>query len=124
MSESELQQWTTLANHDAETARLLSKENGYPEIIIYHMHQAVEKYLKALNLKAGGTIRRTHHIDALLSELITVYPKLKEIEEPVLFMHTFSPRLRYPSGDILNHSDVQTASPKFEEVVAVVVALL
>ena len=124
MSESELRQWTTLANHDAETARLLYKDNGYPEIIIYHMHQAVEKYLKALVLKTGCTIRRTHHIDALLSELITVYPELKEIEEPVLFMHTFSPRLRYPTGDILTHSDVQAASPKFEEVVAAVVALL
>jgi HEPN domain-containing protein len=88
MSESELRQWITLANHDAETARLLSDENGYPEIIIYHMHQAVEKYFKALILKASRTIRRTHHIDALLSELITIYPELKEIEEPVLFMHT------------------------------------
>ena len=64
MSESELQQWIALASHDAETARLLSDENGYPEIIIYHMHQAVEKYLKALILKAGRTIRRTRHIDA------------------------------------------------------------
>ena len=119
MSESELQQWIALASHDAETARLLSDENGYPEIIIYHMHQAVEKYLKA-----DRTVRRTHHIDALLSEVITVYPELKGIEEPVLFMHTYSPRLRYPSGDTLNHSDVQAASPKFEEVVAAVTALL
>lgn len=123
MSESELQQWITLANHDAETARLLFDENGYPEIIIYHMHQAVEKYFKALILKAGRTIRRTHHIDALLSELITIHPELKEIEEPVLFMHTYSPRLRYPSGDTLSHSDVQAASPKFEDVVAAVTAL-
>jgi len=124
MCESELQQWITLANHDAETARWLAAENGYPEIVIYHMHQAVEKYLKALILKAGRTIRRTHHIDALLSELITVYPELKEIEEPVLLIHTFSPRLRYPSGDILSRSDVQAVSPKFEDVVAAFVSLL
>ena len=124
MSENELRQWITLANHDAETAQLLSDENGYPEIIIYHMHQAVEKYFKALILKAGRTIRRTHHIDVLLSELITVYPELKEIEEPVLFMHTYSPRFRYPSGDTLNHSDVQAVSQKFGEVVAAVTALL
>ncbi len=78
MSESELKQWITLASNDAETARLLSDENGYPEIIIFHMHQAVEKYLKAPILKAGCTIRRTHYIDALLSEVITVYPELRE----------------------------------------------
>ena len=124
MSESELLQWATLANHDAETARLLSSENGFPEIIIYHMHQAVEKYLKALIIKAGRTVRRTHHIDALLSELITVYPELKGIEEAALFVHTLSPRLRYPSGDILSYSDVQSVSPRFEEVIEAVVALL
>jgi hypothetical protein len=42
MSENELDQWVTLAIHDAETARLLMVEHGYPEIIIYHMHQAIE----------------------------------------------------------------------------------
>lgn len=43
MNEIEIQQWITLASHYAETARLLSDQNEYPEIIVYHMHQAVEK---------------------------------------------------------------------------------
>ena len=42
MNENELNQWVTLALHDAETARLLMRENGYPEIIIYHIHQSIE----------------------------------------------------------------------------------
>ena len=54
MSESELRQWITLANHDAETARLLSDENGYPKIIIYHMHQAAEKLFQGAYFQGGS----------------------------------------------------------------------
>jgi HEPN domain-containing protein len=61
MNENELDQWVTLAIHDAETARLLMRENGYPEIIFFHMHQSIEKYLKALLVKTGRLIRRPRH---------------------------------------------------------------
>ena len=124
MNGNELQQWITLAQHDAETARLLSNENGHPEIIVYHMHQAIEKFFKALILKAERTIRRTHHIDVLLAELIGIHPELKELEECVLFIHTYSPRLRYPTGDTMSRSDLKTVSPMFEEIVAAVTSLL
>lgn len=124
MSEHELDQWVTLAVHDAETARLLIHENGYPEIIIYHMHQSIEKYLKALLVKAGRSVRKTHHIDVLLSELIETYPALQEIQEPVLFVHTYSPRLRYPTGDTLHETDVETVAPKFEHVVATIRSII
>jgi len=124
MSENELDQWVTLAIHDAETARLLMDENGYPEIIIYHMHQSIEKYLKALLVKAGRAIRRTHHIDVLLSELIETYPPLEEIQEPVLFVHTYSPRLRYPTGDTLQQSDVEILTPRFEQILATIRSII
>jgi HEPN domain-containing protein len=124
MNENELDQWATLALHDAETAQLLAKENGYPEIIIYHMHQAIEKYLKALTVKAGHSVRRTHHIDVLLSELIRTYPSLEAIKEPVLFIHTYSPRLRYPTGDTLQQSDVDIITPKFEKILATISSLI
>jgi HEPN domain-containing protein len=124
MSENELDQWVTLAIHDAETARLLMDENGYPEIIIYHMHQSIEKYLKALLVKAGRSIRRTHHIDVLLSELIETYPQLKEIQEAVLFVHTYSPRLRYPTGDTIEQSDVEVLTPRFEQILASITSLI
>ena len=124
MSDNELDQWVTLAIHDAETAQVLIRENGYPEIIIYHMHQSIEKYLKALLVKAGRSIRKTHHIDVLLSELIETYPSLKEIQEPVLLIHTYSPRLRYPTGDTLQQSDVENITPKFWKILATVRSLI
>lgn len=124
MSESEISQWITLARHDEETARLLADQNGYPEIIVYHMHQAVEKFLKALLLSAGCTIRKTHHIDALLSELISIHRGLYSIERQVLLLHTYSSRLRYPSGDVVTRSDVDAIAPSFEEIVSTIRSLL
>ena len=91
MSENELDQWVTLAIHDAETARLLMVEHGYPEIIIYHMHQAIE-----------------------------TYPRLEEIQESVLFVHTYSPRLRYPTGDTLQQSDVEMLAPRFDQILTTI----
>lgn len=124
MSENELDQWVTLASHDAETARLLMVEHGYPEIIIYHMHQAIEKYLKALLVKADRSIRRTHHVDVLLSELIETYPRLEEIQESVLFVHTYSPRLRYPTGDTLQQSDVEMIAPRFDQILTTISSII
>jgi HEPN domain-containing protein len=88
------------------------------------MHQSIEKYLKALLVKAGRSIRRTHHIDVLLSELIETYPQLKEIQEAVLFVHTYSPRLRYPTGDTIEQSDVEVLTPRFEQILASITSLI
>ena len=44
MSAADCQEWITLANHDAETVDLLIKQKGHADIIIYHIHQAIENY--------------------------------------------------------------------------------
>ncbi|OGB89714.1 hypothetical protein A2625_06300 [candidate division WOR-1 bacterium RIFCSPHIGHO2_01_FULL_53_15] len=48
MSEIDIKEWLILASHDADTASLLIKQKGHADVIIYHIHQAIEKLLKAL----------------------------------------------------------------------------
>lgn len=59
-----------------------------------------------------------------LQQWITLYPALDVIEESVLLIHTYSPRLRYPTGDILSRSDVVAVAPNFEEIVSTIQSLL
>ncbi|MCB7130102.1 MAG: HEPN domain-containing protein, partial [Candidatus Brocadiales bacterium] len=37
--------WFERGSHDIETAQLLLDRQGYTDIIAFHIHQAVEKYL-------------------------------------------------------------------------------
>ena len=48
MIEKTLNLWLEVAKHDSETAQLILINKGYPDIGIYHIHQAVEKLFKAL----------------------------------------------------------------------------
>jgi HEPN domain-containing protein len=50
-----------------ETAGVLLKQGGYPEIIGYHLHQAIEKHLKGYLIHNGLQPPRTHDLDTLLN---------------------------------------------------------
>lgn len=41
MNDDEVQEWLDVATHDIDTVHLLIREKGHPDIIIYHIHQAV-----------------------------------------------------------------------------------
>ena len=43
MTENDIKEWLNLAAHDTDTVKLLIKEKGHADIIIYHVHQAIEK---------------------------------------------------------------------------------
>ncbi|OGC19410.1 hypothetical protein A2292_01790 [candidate division WOR-1 bacterium RIFOXYB2_FULL_46_45] len=98
-----------LSGHDADTAALLIKENGHADIIIYHIHQAVEKMIKALLVKNGKAFDKTHFLDKLLAQAIKIDPKLSNIEDDVLAINLYLPKLRYPYGDVI----------KFEEAIVI-----
>ncbi len=40
------EEWFERGKRDIETARLLFEHKGYADVIAYHIHQAIEKYLK------------------------------------------------------------------------------
>jgi HEPN domain-containing protein len=101
MSEAEYKEWVKLAGHDSDTVDLLIKQKGHADIIIYHLHQATEKLLKALLVKADKPIERTHFLDKLLAEVIIVYPNLTALEADVLAINLYLPKLRYPYGDTM-----------------------
>ena len=74
MREADITEWIRLANHDIDTANTLIKEKGHADVIIYHIHQAIEKLLKALLIKSNKKIEKIHYLDRLLADLINDYP--------------------------------------------------
>jgi HEPN domain-containing protein len=111
MNEYELSEWLEVATHDIDTVRLLIRENGHPDIIIYHIHQAVEKLLKTIILRSGALFEKSHRLDKLLGHAITSYPDLIHIKDAVLEIDFYMPKLRYPAGERI---EAHTAVRLFE----------
>ncbi len=53
------QEWFELAGHDLDSAVILLGENGYPDIIVYHCHQCLEKLIKSLLIKQNTSFEKT-----------------------------------------------------------------
>lgn len=124
MSEADFKEWILLANHDADTVDLLIKQKGHADIIIYHIHQAIEKLLKALLIKAGKTFEKTHFLDKLLAKTIEIYPELSKHEENILSINLYLPKLRYPYGDAIEFMEAEETYKKFTEIRQFVLYLL
>lgn len=59
-------EWFERGDHDIETAQLLYDERGYTDSIAYHIHQAIEKYLKGYLVFHGERYPKIHELDTLL----------------------------------------------------------
>lgn len=116
MNETDLKEWLNLASHDVDTAKLLIKENGHADIIIYHIHQAIEKMLKALLAKADKPIEKTHFLDKLLTQVLADYPSLSIISDQILAINLYLPKLRYPSGDKISFDEANAAFDHFQKI--------
>ena len=124
MSGADIKEWIRLATHDIETADVLIKEKGHADIIIYHIHQAVEKLLKAIIIKSEKEVEKIHYLDRLLADLINDYPVLEKIKTDILEINLYLPKLRYPSGDSLRFEEAELIYKKFNNIKNVLLPLL
>jgi len=69
-------EWFQRGDRDLETAQLLYEEQGYTDIIAYHIQQAIEKYLKGYLILKGQRPPRVHELDSLLNLASKIEPDL------------------------------------------------
>ncbi|MEK7376156.1 MAG: HEPN domain-containing protein, partial [Candidatus Margulisiibacteriota bacterium] len=94
------------------------------DIIIYHLHQAVEKLLKALIIKSSKRFEKMHFLDRLLAEIIGDYPELEELRDSILELNLYLPKLRYPYGDEIKTEEAIDVYRKFKRTREVLLSLL
>ena len=78
----------------------------HPDIVIYHIHQAIEKLLKATLLVAKGDVHFSHDLERLHSLLVAKQPIYSDIEDDIILLHAYYPRLRYPKSDFIDEGDL------------------
>lgn len=111
MSDHEVREWIEVASHDIDTVHILVREKGHPDIIIYHIHQTVEKLIKAILIRKNVSFEKSHRLDKLFSKAVSYYPDLMNIKDEILEIDYYMPKLRYPSGERI---DFETALRIYE----------
>ncbi len=99
------QEWFERGQRDFETAQLLYDQGGYAEAIVYHIQQAIEKYLKGYLVLQGERPPRIHDLDILLSRVARYEP---DLYEPYITLCERGTRYyledRYPPGPPMDYS--------------------
>ena len=108
--------WFEIAKHDADTANLLIREKGYADIIIYHFHQAIEKFIKGKIIENKGTFPFIHDLKRLYRILVDRKVCFEGLDNAVITLSQFHKDLRYPQSEILNNDDVVVAEKAYHEI--------
>jgi len=59
-----VEEWLERGKRDLETAKILISSVEYFDIILFHIHQAVEKYIKGFLISHGWTLKKIHDLDS------------------------------------------------------------
>jgi len=98
-------EWFQRGDRDLETAQLLYEEQGYTDIIAFHIQQAIEKYLKGYLILKGQRAPRVHELDTLLNLVAKIdqdlYPPYIDLCEKATRYYIEE---RYPPGPPAEYS--------------------
>jgi len=108
--------WLEIAKHDIEASKILIEKKSYPDVIIYHLHQATEKILKAKILDNNGQIEYIHDLERLYKILIKLNDSYSKIENEIIILQSYYTDFRYPKSEFLNKKDLLKAIKLFEKI--------
>lgn len=94
--------WKSFADADLRTARVLFEREdaeAFARIIVFHAHQAAEKYLKGLLAAHGEEPPRVHSLPELLRRAIAYVPELDSLElrDAATDLNNYYVPSRYPA---------------------------
>ena len=105
MTEEQVEEWLKRGKHDFETAKFLFEEDKYFEIILYHLQQGVEKYLKGLLISKGWKLRKIHNLETLLTEAMDHDAQFERYLDLGRELTAFYFEERYPPEPLPEYSD-------------------
>ena len=100
-------EWLSYAKADLEAAKMLRNKLELCHIAIFHCHECMEKALKALWIKNGFPVKRTHDIRELLTHVWHIETWLTEFKDGVADVQEYFGMTRYPASENLGILDSQ-----------------
>jgi len=115
--------WLIKAQRDLLVAeQLFAHEQPLLDAIVYHCQQAGEKALKGFLFWHDTPFRKTHNLEELLLQCITIDTTLSVLKESANFLTPLGVEFRYP-GDILE-PPLEEAQEAFERAKALLAEIV
>ena len=99
-----VEEWLERGKRDLETAKILFSSSDYFDIILFHIHQAVEKYIKGFLISRGWMLQKIHDLEILITEVIKFDDSFKEYLDFGRKLTGFYFEERYPPGPVSTYS--------------------
>jgi len=96
MSVYNYSKWIEMAEIDMETARILLKEGRYYQPVCFHVHQAVEKLLKAYIVFKGLKPKKSHDLEELCTICSNYEQGFLKYMDDCTELSTYYIETRYP----------------------------
>jgi HEPN domain-containing protein len=103
-----IEEWIARAEHDLEAAQLLLDHKAHADIVLFHAHQAVEKYLKAFLLHHGWKLRKIHDLETLITDAMDVESAFETYLDLGRRLTAFYYTERYPPGPVPSYAFEET----------------
>lgn len=91
-------EWISKAEQDYRTAETMARKRKHPvpDVVGFHSHQCIEKYIKAYLVLKRIDFPKTHDLIELLQLIVTKDPLIEVYRSDLRILNPFSVQFRYP----------------------------
>ncbi len=104
MKERIVKEWFERGEQNLEVAKLLFDKEKYFDAILFHIHRAVEKYLKGVLIYNGWELKKIHDLEMLITESMDFDNTFEGYLDFGRKLTGFYYEERYPPGHIPSYS--------------------
>lgn len=106
-------------DHDVLAARALFQATITPDIICFHCHQAIEKYIKAILANHGQLFPRSHDLEVLVDLITPIIPTVDHFPESLFLMTQYAVSARYGEVAEPDMEDAEQAMGFLNDAIAI-----
>jgi len=99
-----IEEWVERGEHDLEAAQLLLDREAHSDIVLFHVHQAVEKHLKGFLIDHGWKLEKIHDLETLITYAADFDGVFKNYLDTGRKLTAFYYMERYPPGPVPSYS--------------------
>lgn len=112
-------EWIEIAKKDLKGAKILYEYEGDYGLVLFHLQQAVEKYLKGYLILKTGLLQEGHSLIKLCKKASSYNNGFRRFVKDCAFLNGYYIETRYPAEDplIADEEDVKEGLKFTEEII-------
>ena len=107
-----VQEWLARADDDSAFVSSILNDTTFFAQVCFHLHQAAEKYLKAIIVARDLEFKKVHDLKFLLNTCLKSEPSLAELSDDCAFLNRYYIDTRYPVHWVANYTKEETLKAK------------